>query len=244
MAFEIIRPMEETMELPARTNTKQLIEDLEQIFSILRHEFGNTVNSLKMTLDVLVRNYDTFDDSAKLEFLHRAMVLVSRQHKFLDAMRSYSRAAVGESEEIPLIFFWSDCVALAKAKLAGKQIGFRQQIQAEPYSIHADSSAIYQIIGHLMDNAVDAVSNIESPEIELLAFTEPGSFVIQVLDNGPGISAEIQPKLFTPFFTTREGHAGLGLAISRKMLSQMDGRLELNNRSPSGTAAILKLKVR
>ena len=231
------------MELPARTNTAQLIEDLEQIFSILRHEFGNTVNSLKMTLDVLVRNYDTFDDSAKLEFLHRALVLVARQHKFLDAMRSYARAAVGEIEEIPLIFFWSDCVALAKSKLAEKQIGFKQQIQAEPYSILANSSAIHQIVGHLIDNAIDAVSDMESPEIELLAFTRPGSFVVQVLDNGPGIPMEIHPKLFTPFFTTRDGHSGLGLSISQKMISQMDGRLELRSRSPSGTEASMWLKV-
>ena len=151
--------------------------------------------------------------------------------------------AVGEIEEIPLIFFWSDCVALARSKLAGKQIGFKQQIQAEPYSIQANSSAIYQIIGHLMDNAIDAVSDIESPEIELLAFTQPGSFVVKVLDNGPGIPVEIQPKLFTPFFTTREGHSGLGLAISRKMLTQMDGRLELNNRTPSGTEASMWLKI-
>jgi C4-dicarboxylate-specific signal transduction histidine kinase len=231
------------MELPASTNTTQLIEDLEQIFSILRHEFGNTVNSLKMTLDVLVRNYDTFNDSSKLEFLHRALVLVARQHKFLDAMRAYVRATVGEMEEIPLIFFWSDCVALARSKLAGKQINFKQQIQAEPYSIRANSSAIYQIIGHLMDNAIDAVSGIDAPEIELLAFTQIGSFVVQVLDNGPGIAEEIQPNLYTPFFTTREGHSGLGLAISRKLLSQMDGRLELRNRSPSGTEAGMWLKI-
>ncbi len=138
------------MELPASTNTAQLIEDLEQIFSILRHEFGNTVNSLKMTLDVLLRNFDAFDDAAKVEFLHRALALVARQHKFLDAMRAYVRAAVGEIEEIPLIFFWSDCVALARSKLAGKQIAFKQEIQAEPYSIQA------QFIRH--------VSNHRSPD--------------------------------------------------------------------------------
>ena len=235
--------MEQIMELPARANTVQLIEDLEQIFSILRHEFGNTVNSLKMTLDVLVRNYDTFDDPSRLEFLHRAMVLVTRQHKFLDAMRSYARAAVGEIEEIPLIFFWSDCVSLARSKISGKQIGFKQQIHAEPYSILANSSAIHQVIGLLMDNAIDAVSNVESPEIELLAFTRIGYCVVQILDNGPGISEEIRSKLFTPFFTTREGHSGLGLAICRKMLSQMDGRVELNNRSPKGTAASMWLKI-
>ncbi len=102
---------------------------------------------------------------------------------------------------------------------------------------------MYQIIGHLIDNAIDAVSGVESPEIELLAFTQPGSFVVQVLDNGPGIPAEIQPRLFTPFFTTREGYSGLGLAISRKMLTQMDGRLELSNRSPSGAAASMWLKI-
>ncbi len=77
----------------------------------------------------------------------------------------------------------------------------------------------------------------------MLAFTQIGSFVVQVLDNGPGIAEEIQPKLFTPFFTTREGHSGLGLAISRKLLSQMDGRLELRNRSPSGTEASMWLKI-
>jgi signal transduction histidine kinase len=66
--------------------------------------------------------------------------------------------------------------------------------------------------------------------------------VIQILDNGQGVSDEIRSRLFTPFFSTRDGHSGLGLAISRKMLSQMDGRVELNSRSPQGTIASVWLK--
>lgn len=229
------------MQVPAGANTAELIADLEQIFSILRHEFGNTVNSLKMTLDVLVRNYDSFDDRAKLEFLHRALVLVARQHKFLDDMRTYARAAVEEMEEIPMIFFWSDCVAIANKKIYGRPIGFRQHIQAEPYIIRASSAAVQQIIGHVMDNAVEAVENTPAAQIEMLAFSRPGQFVLQILDNGPGIPADIQPKLFTPFFTTREGHSGLGLAICRKLLSQMNGRMELTGRIPTGTAATIWL---
>lgn len=230
------------MDSPVMKNTVQLIDDLEQIFSVLRHEFGNTVNSLKMTLDVLVRNYDMFDDASRMEFLQRALVLVARQHKFLDAMRAYARAAVGEIENIPLIFFWSDCVTLARSKITARQIGFKQQIHAEPCNILANFSAMHQIVGHLIDNAVEAVLDMDSPEIELLAFTHSGSFVLQILDNGQGISDESRSRLFTPFFSTREGHSGLGLAISRKMLSQMDGRVELNNRSPQGTIASVWLK--
>jgi signal transduction histidine kinase len=232
------------MDLPAMKNTVQLIEDLEQIFSVLRHEFGNTVNSLKMTLDVLVRNYDTFDDVSRLDFLHRALVLVARQHKFLDAMRTYARAAVGEIEEIPLIFFWSDCVTLARSKISGRQIGFKQQIHAEPCNLLANASAMHQVMAHLIDNAIDAVSDIESAEIELLAFMRSGNFVVQILDNGSGISDDIRTRLFTPFFSTRDGHAGLGLAISRKMLSQMDGRVELTSRTPQGAVASVWLKIR
>ncbi|MFH0996890.1 MAG: HAMP domain-containing sensor histidine kinase [Pseudomonadota bacterium] len=225
------------------TDTPHLVEDLEQLFSTLRHEFGNTVNTLKMTLDVLISNYEAFNDSTKLEFLHRALEQVARQHRFLDAMRSYARAVVGDAQEIPMISFWKECVGLANARLAGKQIGFKQHIQAEPYSVQINPSAVYQVLGHLFDNAVDAVTEVESPEIELAAFTNPGSLVVRVLDNGPGIPAEIQSKVVLPFFTTREGHSGLGLSISRKMLSQMEGRLDLMNRFPSGTEASMWLKI-
>ena len=200
-----------------------LVEDLEQIFSTLRHEFGNTVNTLNMTLDVLISNFGAFNDSTKLEFLHRAIEQVGRQHRLLDAMRSYARAVVGQTQEISTISFWNECVDLAIVRLAGKQISFKQHIQAEPYSITIHPSAIYQILGHLLDNALDAVMEIESPEIELTAFTHPGSLVIQVIDNGSGIPAEIQSKAVLPFVTTREGHSGLGLSHLSKD-AQPDGR--------------------
>lgn len=229
--------------MPVMTDTTYLIEDMEHIFSTLRHEFGNTVNTLNMTLDILISNFGEFKDSTKLEFLHRALEQVERQHRFLDAMRSYARAVAGDTKEIPMISFWKECVGLAEARLAGKQISFRQYIQSEPCSILTNPSAIYQILGHLFDNAVDAVTAIESPEIELAAFKHSGSLVLQVIDNGPGIHKENQSKVILPFFTTREGRAGLGLSISRKMLSQMGCRFELINRLPSGTKASVWLKI-
>jgi C4-dicarboxylate-specific signal transduction histidine kinase len=225
------------------TDTLHLVEDLEQIFSTLRHEFGNTVNTLNMTLDVLISNYDVYSDTTKLEFLHRALEQVGRQHRFLDAMRSYAHAVAGDTKEMSMILFWEECVEHARKRLAGKPIHLKQHIQAEAYRILINPAAVYQILGHLFDNAVDAVSGAESPEIELAAFTHPGGLVIQVLDNGPGISADIRPKVVLPFFTTREGHCGLGLSISRKILSQIDGRLDLVNRRPSGLEASIWLKI-
>lgn len=224
------------------TGNGELTDDLEQIFSTLRHEFGNTVNSLKMTIDVLIRNYHDFDENARLEFLYRAQDQVERQHKFLDAMRTYARATVGELEEIPLISFWNDCVVLTRERLADKHIRFSHHIQSEPCRIIANLSAIQNILKYLIDNAAEAVSDVAFPEIELSAYMLFEHLVVQIQDNGPGIHPDIRSRIFTPFFTTRSGHAGLGLSICRKMLIQMGGRLELNNRQPFGTDACVWLK--
>jgi len=224
------------------TETEQLIEDLEQIFSVFRHIFGNTVNSLKITLDVLIRNYHTFDDSTTQEFLYRALEQVDRQHEFLNAMRTYARSDVGKIEETPLIVLWNDLLVSARSRLNERKIRLSHDIQAVPRSVLINLTSVRKIMEHLVDNAIDAVNNTEFPEIQLSAFTHSGSLVIQVSDNGEGIPPEIRSKVFTPFFTTREGHFGLGLSISRKTLSQMDGRLELSNRLPAGTEARIWLK--
>ncbi len=224
------------------TENESVTDDLEQIFSALRHEFGNTVNSLKMTIDILIRNYHDFDEKARLEFLHRAQDQVERQHRFLDAMRKYARATVRELEEIPLITFWNDCVVLLRQRLEDKHIRFSHHIQSDPCHIIANSLAVQHILEHLVENAEEAISNVAFPEIELAACKQATYMIVQIQDNGPGIHADIRDRVFMPFFTTHNGHAGLGLSICRKLLNQMGGRLELNNRQPFGVDACIWLR--
>jgi signal transduction histidine kinase len=64
---------------------------------------------------------------------------------------------------------------------------------------------------------------------------------IAVEDRGPGLPAEIRRRVFTPFFTTRNGGTGLGLLSSRRMASQMGGELGLYPRGSGGARALLLL---
>jgi signal transduction histidine kinase len=66
-------------------SNKDLVENLEQILSTLRHEVGNSVNSLKITLDVLRENYDRFDDEKRKDYLNRGSDLIARQVKLIEA---------------------------------------------------------------------------------------------------------------------------------------------------------------
>jgi signal transduction histidine kinase len=73
---------------------------------------------------------------------------------------------------------------------------------------------------------------------------QDGQLVIDVIDNGPGIRAEHQERLFTPFFTTKARGTGLGLATVRRIAEAHGGSAEVHSTGPTGTVVRLRLPLR
>jgi signal transduction histidine kinase len=68
-----------------------------------------------------------------------------------------------------------------------------------------------------------------------------GSIVLTVQDSGPGVSAEVRERIFRPFFTTKPGGTGLGLAAALRTVEEHGGRLDLVNGSDAGPGATFRL---
>lgn len=88
-----------------------------------------------------------------------------------------------------------------------------------------------QIVINLIQNAVDAMENVDNRKMEL-SLKRDGEFAhIRVTDNGSGIGPEVKDKIFDPFFTTKEPGkgTGLGLSLVRSYLKLVDGRIEVNS---------------
>ena len=213
-------------------SNKDLVENLEQILSTLRHEVGNSVNSLKITLDVLRENYDRFDDEKRKDYLKRGSDLIARQVKLIEAMKSYSRFDVKEQEEISFHSFWEQFLTTASNKLKGCNIRLMHDLELEPCLIMGNSKAIHQALTNILDNAMESVEGVEDPTIELKAAKDNDSVMILMKDNGSGIEKKNMQKIFAPLFATKQGKMGMGLPIARRLLSKMDGRIEIE--SPSG----------
>lgn len=95
------------------------------------------------------------------------------------------------------------------------------QLRCEPASVMlmADPGQLEQALINLIQNAADATFHLEQPQAQVVARSgRGGRLQIEVSDNGPGIAPELLPHIFTPFFSTKQGGRGLGLALVRQLL--------------------------
>jgi two-component system nitrogen regulation sensor histidine kinase NtrY len=98
-----------------------------------------------------------------------------------------------------------------------------------------------QVMDILLDNALYALEEVDDPRIELVAELDlAGKVRLSIRDNGVGIDQEQLDWLFVPFFSTREGHAGLGLAMARKIIESMNGTIDVRSHKEKGTEFIIK----
>jgi len=77
--------------------------------------------------------------------------------------------------------------------------------------IEAYGSELNQVWTNIMDNAIDAMQT--RGELALHTYTEDSDIIVEIIDNGPGIPSELQPRIFEPFFTTKAPGAGTGLGL-------------------------------
>jgi signal transduction histidine kinase len=100
---------------------------------------------------------------------------------------------------------------------------------------------IAQVVVNLVHNAAQA--SPPGGEVAVVVDEEGGEARVAVRDRGPGMPPEVLAVVSRgePFFTTKERGSGLGLSISRRIVAEHEGRLELRSRPGEGTEAILRL---
>jgi signal transduction histidine kinase len=104
----------------------------------------------------------------------------------------------------------------------------------------ADPERLEQALAHLVQNAVDASAPGEP--VRICYGERGGEAAIEVIDSGPGMSAEfIRTRLFQPFASTKESGFGIGAFEARTLIAGMGGRLEVESREGEGTRFVILL---
>lgn len=120
--------------------------------------------------------------------------------------------------------------------------GVRTRIDVEPHLVAiADAEHTHRILVNLLRNAAQALGGREDACITVRAMRHSGCCLIDVIDNGAGVPARVEERLFEPFASTDAHGAGLGLTIARELARALGGDVELARNGPDGACFRVKL---
>lgn len=159
--------------------------------------------------------------------------LIGRMSAITRQLKSYARKGGEELVPVDVRMAVNGALEIMEPQLKSRQISLSKTMPSAPVMILGDQLRLEQVVVNLLRNALDAISAVPTPEIELLLLGgETASLTVR--DNGEGISD--LDDLFEPFFTTKKpgDGVGLGLAISSGIITDLGGRLVARNSETTG----------
>lgn len=226
-----------------------------KLIRVLMHEIMNSITPITSLSESLQKIYRTDTGpvrpekvtSKDLEFTLRGLEAIREQGKglmhFVESYRKLSHITKPDVKAFRVSYLFNRVAILAEAlENRGKsQILFT--IQSSDYNIYADIDQISQVLINLIKNALEANEKNPAGIIKVSSvITQKNNPEILVSDNGPGILKENLENIFVPFFTTREKGSGIGLSLSRQIITMHGGSLTVV--SNPGIETLFRLRFR
>ncbi len=226
-----------------RHNKMLRLERLEPLCLISRgiaHDLNNLLGAIMMNLDML-RLLEDKDKEKLKEILDRIDKSILKSRQLINRLSNiYKR----EYEEKQLFSIEEALKDTVKFMLTGSKIKYRFEIGDDLCRVFGDRLQIEQVIQNIVLNAREAmkeegllvvrVENFECDKEE--PRLKPGRYIkIDIQDYGCGISSDNMPKIFDPYFTTKENGSGLGLAVSYQIVKEHNGHIEVQSIQGEGT---------
>lgn len=215
---------------------RRRLEALGRMAAELAHEVRNPLGSIRLFASML--NDDLHDRPQQAEMTQQILIASSSLEAIVSNLLNFAAPSEAAKRDIDLTALASDACALLAptSALRGVQIGAPS---GDPCHVVADPEALRQVLLNLLGNSLAATGS--GGRVDVSTFTEHGSAVLVVEDDGCGIEPELLPRVFDPFFTAREGGTGLGLSVVHRIVERHDGRIRLDSRPGQGTKARVEI---
>ena len=171
--------------------------------------------------------------------------MVDRLARLTSQLKTFAHKSDAPLATLPLARCIADAQAIVAAELRAHQIEFEADVQPPGLSVMADEAALVSVLINLMRNAIDAMQGAAQRvlSVRARAMGDGDRVIVTVSDTGPGIHADILPRLFEPFVSSKPAGAGLGLGlvISAQLLRAAGGTLKAHNQAQGGACFTVEL---
>lgn len=192
-----------------------------EISAALAHEIRNPLGVINTSAALLEKSTD--DPARQVELVRMIREESQRVSTLVQDFLQLSRHRRPALETIDPAQPLERALALASAGRAN--IVLRRSLAHDGARIRADAALLQQAWGNLFTNAIQAMG-AKGGELRVDSAVADGAVCLTLEDTGPGVPAEMMPRLFEPFFTTKDQGTGLGLTIAHTLVEANGGRLE------------------
>jgi signal transduction histidine kinase len=227
---------EERAELAKRILHVEKMAALGRMAGGIAHEVNNPLTAILGLSSVLMRRPDTSPES--LPTLLKIDAEVRRIQKLVTDLLGFSRGTPPALGPVDLRQVARETLELAAPELKRRRVAGELEAPEDLPAALGDAHALKQVLLNLLLNAAYALEGRAGATARVTLSARGGRLAVGVVDNGPGVPADLADRIFEPFFTTKpEGQGtGLGLYVSAEIVRRHGGRLVCEP-APGGGAA-------
>jgi two-component system sensor histidine kinase HydH len=197
------------------------------------HELRNPLTSVKLLLQhAASRGGDAIVAAPRV-----ALILdeIDRMEGTIQGLLDFSRPAQPQRKLHDLRMTIERAMHLVEGRAEKQQVETELSLGLEPLWVNGDPQQLHQVFVNLLINGIEAMPDGGTLAVSLVGEPETNEVIVEIVDTGDGIPADLLPRLFEPFATGKERGTGLGLAVSRRILEEHSGAISVRPGTPSGT---------
>ena len=243
---EMIAQLGRMRELETQFKQAEQSAMIGRLASAIAHEIRNPLNYINLTLDHLRTSLAPSDPQKRSLVEKLTLQLkaeVARINTRITEFLKYTRPASLDLKPLDLRATLRDALSMVEVQAAeiGVETRFEEDGAVPP--VLGDREALRSLFTNLIINGMHAMEG-GGGSLTVSLSGENGLARVRVSDTGVGIDADHLPKIFEPYFSTKETGTGLGLAIAKKAVDEHDGSIRVESKPGEGTTFTVEIPIR
>jgi len=238
----MIKELEKSAELLARSEREIAWREMAKQVA---HEVKNPLTPMKLYVQYLLKAWDDGqpDFDQRLRRFRDAMIQqIETLSNIASEFSYFAKMPVGIRQETDIAELLASCISFYEENEGDVKIEFENLLETPTAMVILDKDQALRVFNNVIRNAIQSIPSDRIGEIYIELKETESKYILSFQDNGAGISEEIRDKIFSPNFTTKNSGMGLGLAMTKTILENMDGSIYFDTVLEEGTTFFIELK--
>lgn len=238
----MIDGLKSKLELEKRLNQSERAAAIGRLTQAVAHEIKNPLNVINLSVDHLGKKFmegDRANPDQTTKLITSVKDEITRIGQMASDLMNYGRPAPLSLERTDMRELLQETITLVSAQADEQGVEINVEDDGIPANVMGDGERLKSCLSNIAINALQAMP--AGGRLAARVHKSDGVVEVMIADTGAGISPESIDKIFEPYFSTKKTGVGLGLAVTKKIIEEHHGSIEVRSEINHGTSFILKL---